>query len=102
MIIPNSRKSMVKALTADSTEIATSLMKAMWQRWAARFITHSLQFGLEMIQQKSNDTAPLFPTDLHMKHWTLYEWFPEIMKHRYMDILMKNLKTMKKHWKYLL
>ena len=70
MIIPNSRKSVVKALTADSSEVATSLMKAMWQRWTASFITHSLQFGLEMIQQKPNDTAPLFSTDLHMKHWT--------------------------------
>ena len=31
MTVPNSRKSVVKALTADSTEIATSLMRAMWQ-----------------------------------------------------------------------
>lgn len=26
----------------------------------------SLRFGLEMIQQKSNDAAPLFSTDLHI------------------------------------
>ena len=33
MIIPNSRKFVVKqALTADSIVIATSLMKAMWQQ----------------------------------------------------------------------
>lgn len=71
MIIPNSRKFVVKqALTADSIVIATSLMKAMWQPWKARFV-HSLWFGLEMIQQKSNDTAPLFSTGLHVKHSTL-------------------------------